>query len=135
MTDTLNGTYDADVYLTSLTSYAILATLADKPVAKDSRQLLIDVVLHHISVDWEMSDPAAIQILTLDIMPIGGDEGFAWHVEMDWIVWCDEEMCGHVARHQPRFSGSLCATHLDEAYAQEEADLENDDIKAGIRQP
>ena len=134
MSEILSGTYDHALSLESIRDFIVLATLDDKPIERDSKQLVIDVVTNHIAIDNDIYDRKAIEILTLDIMPMGGDEGFEWNIEMSWVVWCDEEDCGHVARQQTRFSGCLCDAHLDEAYKQNQADLENDDIKAGMRE-
>ena len=127
----LTGTYDRDVFMENLTSYAILATLADRSVPKHAKQHMLAMVANHIAVNHDIAHPGTIEFDAVDIQPINGDEGFAWHVEIAWFVLC-EEGCGHIAREQTDFTNSMCINHLHEAYAQERADLENDDIKAGI---
>ena len=110
--------------------YASLKALADTE-RQHGKVALSAIVVERIAHGYDIK-PEDIEVAVVDIMVM--PDGVSWGIDLVWWVPCDE--CGDEV-HQDEIMGSyptLCETHFREARAQEHADLENDDIKSGVRE-
>lgn len=111
--------------------YAIKRTLADEPVARGNRALVVEMAVDRIASGYDIH-ASDIEVLDADIMT---HDIYMVSVDMVWWVPCHECEYEAILGETTKFTAPMCRTHLDEAYAQERADLENDDIKSGIYDP
>ena len=105
-------------------------TLADQPIPMTNQGLFVHWVATREAHKYDIK-PSDMEIEAVDIMAKSPD-GFYFSVELWWWVSCD--MCEVTAN--PAYSGEghfLCTHHGREAYAQEQADLANDDIAIGMQ--
>ena len=123
----LVGSEELDIHVETIRDYCTLATLADQDTPKEGMALMRAIVLTKIAHDHDIADKDIIEVEFWDIMKGGM---LHWQTEMWWRVWCD--LCHNTALDNDDMDGYLCEHHTDEAYKQEQADLENDDIAAGV---
>ena len=128
MTELLAGVYDGRIDLDDILSHVVGRTLDDQPVSK-GRVLLCSIVQSRVGHEMDVK-PSDVEVELADIMPIPGDESFAWAIEVYWKVFCDS--CDYTACVQTRFDSNVCNVHYQDAVLQEEADNLNDDIAIGL---
>ena len=126
------STWDTTTYVTveEVMQYASLKALADEERQPD-QAAIIDIVVGRIAHGYDLH-VEDIEVASVDIM---SENRFMWGVDLVWWVPCHECDTSIDPSDMGKFSTPLCRAHYDEALAQEHADLENDDIRAGIRQP
>ncbi len=128
MSDALTGIETMDIHIEGVRDYVTLATLADQETPREGMNLLRAIVKHKLAVKWDISDPNDIEVEAWDIER---DGMLYWQTEMWWRVYCDQ--CEQTAIHQTDMSGNACQHHYDEAWKQEQADLDNDDRAIGMQ--
>jgi hypothetical protein len=130
MTEYLHSTWEGVINLIDLLRRNTGLALADEPQPVAGRIALIDMVRVLIAREYDL-DMLEVEVHAIDIMPVHGDESFAWEVTLNWMVYCSE--CQGVAIVQEGFSGPYCKQHFHEALKQEWADRENDDRAIGLQ--
>ena len=124
----LAGVYEGRIDLDDILSHVVGRTLDDQPVSK-GRVLLTNIVQSRVGHEMDVK-PSEVEIDAIDIMPLPGDESFAWTIEVYWKVFCSQ--CDYTAIVQDRFDEPVCNVHWQDAVLQEEADNLNDDIAIGL---
>ncbi len=113
------------ITLDDIRSHIITKTLADEPIARGGL-VLQDIAANRVAWSWDVK-PDDVNLTAFSSTQI---EPFAWQVRFLCSVTC--RWCDRVATHQTDFSSNLCELHLQEAWAEDVADLHNDDRAIGL---
>ena len=124
----LSGRARRDVDINDVRSHSIKKTLADEPV-RYGGAILIDIVVSQVAHEMDRN-PRDFEV---SYHKSGSLDSLSWWVEVEWWMQCDQ--CEYPAVEQDRFDADLCNVHYFEEGQIAQADLENDDIKAGMYDP
>jgi hypothetical protein len=121
----LAGTARRDIDINDVRSYSISKTLADEEV-RYGGAILIDMVIAKVAHEMDRN-PRDFEVSHHNF---GHTDSLSWWVSVEWWIECNH--CEYPAVEQGTFDDDLCNVHYHEAGSQAQADLENDDIKAGV---